>query len=34
LIVVTHDAELGARARRHLAMVDGRIHSDDIRVST
>lgn len=29
LIVVTHDAALGARARRHLTMVDGRIHRDE-----
>ncbi len=28
LIVVTHDADLGARARRHLTIVDGRIASD------
>ena len=28
LIVVTHDAALGARAQRHLTMVDGRIDSD------
>ena len=34
LIVVTHDAELGARARRHLKMVDGRIDSDDVRSGT
>ncbi|HID44709.1 MAG TPA: ATP-binding cassette domain-containing protein, partial [Chromatiaceae bacterium] len=26
LIVVTHDAELGRRARRQLHMLDGRIH--------
>jgi putative ABC transport system ATP-binding protein len=29
LIVVTHDPELGARASRHLKMVDGRIISDN-----
>ena len=28
LIVVTHDADLGARAHRHLTIVDGRIASD------
>jgi putative ABC transport system ATP-binding protein len=28
LLVVTHDPELGARARRHIRMVDGRIQSD------
>ncbi|MDY6980558.1 MAG: ABC transporter ATP-binding protein [Pseudomonadota bacterium] len=28
LIVVTHDPEIGDRARRHLKMVDGRIHTD------
>jgi putative ABC transport system ATP-binding protein len=28
LLVVTHDAELGARARRQIAMVDGHIVSD------
>jgi putative ABC transport system ATP-binding protein len=29
LILVTHDPELGARATRHLRMVDGRIVSDN-----
>lgn len=29
LIVVTHDADLGGRARRHLRMIDGRIVADD-----
>lgn len=29
LIVVTHDPDLGQRARRRLQMVDGTIHSDD-----
>jgi len=28
LLVVTHDAALGARAHRHLKMIDGRISSD------
>jgi len=28
LIVVTHDPQLGRRARRRLQMIDGRIHSD------
>jgi putative ABC transport system ATP-binding protein len=28
LLVVTHDAQLGERAKRHLRMVDGRIESD------
>lgn len=28
LIVVTHDQTLGDRAKRHIRMVDGRIHSD------
>lgn len=31
LIVVTHDAEIGRRARRQLRMVDGRI-TEDVRV--
>lgn len=30
LIVVTHDPELGQRARRQLHMVDGRIDTDDV----
>ncbi|WP_456417883.1 ABC transporter ATP-binding protein [Thiolapillus sp.] len=29
LIVVTHDVELGARARRRLHMLDGRIHREE-----
>jgi putative ABC transport system ATP-binding protein len=29
LIVVTHDAELGARARRRVRMVDGRVAGDE-----
>lgn len=29
LVVVTHDAEMGRRARRRLRMVDGRIDKDD-----
>jgi putative ABC transport system ATP-binding protein len=29
LIVVTHDPEVGARARRRIRMVDGKIHGDD-----
>jgi len=28
LIMVTHDAEMGQRARRRLHMMDGRLHSD------
>jgi putative ABC transport system ATP-binding protein len=28
VIVVTHDPALGQRARRHLLMVDGRLHQD------
>ena len=28
LVIVTHDAALGARAQRHLGIVDGRIASD------
>lgn len=28
LIVVTHDLEIGQRARRQLSMIDGRMHSD------
>ena len=31
LIVVTHDPDLGQRARRQLHMVDGNIDSDEIR---
>jgi putative ABC transport system ATP-binding protein len=30
LIVVTHDPELGRRARRQLHMVDGRINADNV----
>ena len=29
LVMVTHDAALGARAKRRIKMVDGRIQSDD-----
>jgi putative ABC transport system ATP-binding protein len=29
LIVVTHDADIGARARRRIRMVDGRVLSDE-----
>ncbi|KAA3634753.1 MAG: ABC transporter ATP-binding protein [Proteobacteria bacterium] len=29
LLVVTHDAELGARARRHIRMADGAVVEDD-----
>ncbi len=29
LVVVTHDPEVGARARRRIHMVDGRIRADD-----
>jgi putative ABC transport system ATP-binding protein len=28
LIMVTHDLEMGQRARRQLHMIDGRLHSD------
>lgn len=28
LIMVTHDPEMGQRARRQLRMMDGRLHSD------
>ncbi len=31
LVIVTHDAEIGARAARQLHMLDGRIVSDDAR---
>lgn len=31
LIVVTHDAALGARSTRAIRMIDGRIESDDIK---
>ena len=30
LVIVTHDAEIGARARRTIHMLDGRIQSDDV----
>ncbi|MDO8312510.1 MAG: ABC transporter ATP-binding protein [Sideroxyarcus sp.] len=33
LVVVTHDAEIGARAKRQLHMLDGRIISDEQRAS-
>jgi putative ABC transport system ATP-binding protein len=29
LVVVTHDVELGKRAKRHIRMVDGRVADDD-----
>jgi len=29
LIMVTHDADLGSRTRRHIHMIDGRIVADD-----
>jgi putative ABC transport system ATP-binding protein len=32
LIMVTHDPEMGQRARRQLHMLDGRLHSDNARV--
>ena len=28
ILLVTHDPDLGGRARRHVRMVDGQIHSD------
>lgn len=31
LIVVTHDAALGARSTRSICMLDGKIESDDNR---
>ncbi len=31
LIVVTHDADLGGRARRLIRLADGRVASDDVR---
>lgn len=34
LIVVTHDAELGARSTRSICMIDGRIESDTTKDST
>lgn len=33
LVIVTHDVEIGARARRQLHMLDGRILSDDTRAT-
>ncbi|MGC2166689.1 MAG: ABC transporter ATP-binding protein [Gallionella sp.] len=30
LVVVTHDAEIGARAKRQMHMLDGRIDSDEL----
>jgi putative ABC transport system ATP-binding protein len=30
LIMVTHDPEMGQRARRRLHMMDGRLHSDSV----
>lgn len=30
LIVVTHDPDLGLRARRHVRMIDGRVESDTV----
>jgi putative ABC transport system ATP-binding protein len=32
LVVVTHDAEIGARARRQIHMLDGRILSDEQQI--
>ena len=34
LLVVTHDAELGARSTRSIRMIDGRIESDTTKDST
>jgi putative ABC transport system ATP-binding protein len=31
LVIVTHDAEIGGRAKRQLHMLDGRITSDQPR---
>ena len=31
LVIVTHDAEIGARAKRRIHMLDGRILSDEVR---
>jgi putative ABC transport system ATP-binding protein len=31
LVIVTHDAEIGARAKRQIHMLDGRILSDEKR---
>ena len=33
LVIVTHDAEIGARAQRQIHMLDGRILSDEQRAS-
>lgn len=33
LVVVTHDAEIGARAKRRIHMLDGRIMSDESRTT-
>ncbi|HXU93853.1 MAG TPA: ATP-binding cassette domain-containing protein, partial [Gallionella sp.] len=33
LVIVTHDAEIGARAKRQLHMLDGRILSDEPRAA-
>jgi len=33
LVVVTHDAEIGARAKRQIHMLDGRILSDEQHAS-
>jgi putative ABC transport system ATP-binding protein len=33
LVMVTHDADIGARARRRIRMVDGRIVGDESRAS-
>jgi putative ABC transport system ATP-binding protein len=33
LVIVTHDAEIGARAQRQIHMLDGRILSDERRTS-
>ena len=33
LIMVTHDSEMGRRARRQLRMMDGRMHSDQSNTS-
>ncbi len=33
LVIVTHDAEIGARAKRQIHMLDGRILSDELRAS-
>jgi len=33
LVVVTHDPEMGGRAKRQIHMIDGRIHEDNARDS-